>query len=709
MRKSPEPLLRVDNLKTYFRTAKGSDSRNPDEAGLALAVDGVSFEIQHNEIFAIVGESGCGKSVTALSISQLVPQPAGFIAGGEIHYKGREITRLPEVEKRKIRGNEIAMIFQEPMTSLNPVFTVGNQILEAIQQHQEIAGKAAKDAAIEMLDLVGIPEPVRRFEEYPHQLSGGMRQRVMIAIALSCRPGLLIADEPTTALDVTIQAQILELIKQLQREFGMAVLLITHDLGVVSEMADRVAVMYAGKIVETSDWKTLYHNPHHPYTTKLLDSLPSRQKRGDSLQTIQGRVPQATQYPDGCRFADRCPQVMNDCETILPPSIEIEAGHHAACHLYNPGFNRIDNAGSPPISPHQRGDIGGAALTSVAPSTASQPNTTDEPFIQMDNLRVHFPIVKGILRRTVGYVYAVDGVSLTIPKGKTLALVGESGCGKTTLGKAALRLGVPIQGKIRYDDVDLVQLSRSELHPYRRQLQIIFQDPYSSLNPRAMVGGTIQEGMIAHGIGANRSEREARVRELMQRVGLSPDMVGRYPHEFSGGQRQRIGIARCLAVEPEFIVCDEATSALDVSVQAQILNLLKELQDDLNLTYLFITHNLSVVEYLADEVAVMYLGRIVERGTTEEIFDQPKHPYTRALLSAVPKIDPETGIEKIQLEGDVPSPINPPRGCHFHPRCPEEMPHCSETYPDEIPFTETHSCRCYLYDMEDTNYSKFKK
>ena len=500
------------------------------------------------------------------------------------------------------------------------------------------------------------------------------------------------------ALDVTIQAQILELIKQLQREFGMAVLLITHDLGVVSEMADRVAVMYAGKIVETSDWGTLYHNPHHPYTTKLLDSLPSRRKRGDSLQTIQGRVPQATQYPDGCRFADRCPQVMDGCDTILPPSIEIETGHHTACHLYNPDFNRTDDA-----APRWREDIEGGTPTTVASSTLAQPDITAEPFIQLNNLRVHFPIVKGILKRTVGYVYAVDGVSLAIPKGKTLALVGESGCGKTTLGKAALRLGVPIQGEIRYDDVDLAQLSRSELHAYRRKLQIIFQDPYSSLNPRATVGGAIQEGMIAHGIGANRSEREDRVRELMQRVGLAPDMVSRYPHEFSGGQRQRIGIARCLAVEPEFIVCDEATSALDVSVQAQILNLLKELQDDLNLTYLFITHNLSVVEYLADEVAVMYLGRIVERGTTEDIFDQPKHPYTRALLSAVPKIDPETGIEKIQLEGDVPSPINPPRGCHFHPRCPEAMPQCSDAYPDEISFTETQSCRCYLYDAQHTN------
>lgn len=512
----------------------------------------------------------------------------------------------------------------------------------------------------------------------------------MIAIALSCQPGLLIADEPTTALDVTIQAQILELIKQLQHELGMAVLLITHDLGVVSKMADRIAVMYAGKIVETGEWERLYHHPRHPYTAKLLDSLPSRQKRGAALQTVQGHVPQATQYPDGCRFADRCPQVMSGCDTILPPSIEIETGHHTACHLYNRDFNPLDDTAERVADP---------TPTVRAAPTAPKPAIMDEPFIQLNNLRVHFPIVKGILKRTVGYVYAVDGVNLTVPKGKTLALVGESGCGKTTLGKAALRLGVPIQGEIRYDGADLAQLSKSALHPYRRKLQIIFQDPYSSLNPRATVGQAIQEGMITHGIGANRSDREDRVRELMQRVGLSPDMVNRYPHEFSGGQRQRIGIARCLAVEPEFIVCDEATSALDVSVQAQILNLLKELQDDLNLTYLFITHNLSVVEYLTDEVAVMYLGRIIEQGTTEEVFDRPKHPYTRALLSAVPKIDPETGVEKIQLEGDVPSPINPPKGCHFHPRCPEAMPHCREAYPDEVTFTETHSCRCYLYDV----------
>lgn len=674
-----ETLLRVENLKTYFRTAEG----------LARAVDGVSFEIKRNEIFSLVGESGCGKSVTALSVIQLVPEPAGFVAEGAVYYKDREITRLPEVEKRKIRGNEIAMVFQEPMTSLNPVFTIGNQIAEVIKRHQAMSWKAAKTAAIQMLERVGIPDPSQRFDEYPHQLSGGMRQRVMIAIALSCRPDLLIADEPTTALDVTIQAQILELIKTLQREFGMAVLMITHDLGVVSEITDRVGVMYAGKIVEMSDWESIYRNPRHPYTIKLLESLPSRQKRGGALQTISGRVPKATQYPQGCRFAERCPTVMEGCETILPPLLEIDKAHQTACHLYNP---------EPPF------------LNNYATKTDMELDATDdllhpdnakrkigEPLVQIQNLRVHFPIIKGILKRTVGYVYAVDDIVLTIPKGKTVALVGESGCGKTSLGKAILRLGVPVEGQLLYNGVDLAQSDRPGLHIYRSQLQIIFQDPYSSLNPRMMVGDIIQEGMNTHDIGGNDKVRKQRVRELMVRVGLSPDMVDRYPHEFSGGQRQRIGIARCLAVEPEFIVCDEATSALDVSVQAQILNLLKELQNELNLTYLFITHNLSVVEYLADEVAVMYLGRIVERGTTEEIFDSPKHPYTRALLSAVPQVHPDTGVEKIQLEGDVPSPIHPPIGCHFHPRCPEAMSQCRENYPDETTFTETHAGRCYLY------------
>ena len=675
-----EALLSVQNLKTYFRT--------PD--GLARAVDGISFDIAPNEIFALVGESGCGKSVTALSVIQLVAQPAGFIAGGAIYYKEQDITRLPEVEKRRIQGNDIAMVFQEPMTSLNPVFTIGYQISEAIRQHQDLRGTAARNAAVEMLDLVGIPEPAARYDEYPHQMSGGMKQRVMIAMALSCRPGLLIADEPTTALDVTIQAQILELIQRLQQELQMAVLLITHDLGVVANIADRVAVMYAGKIAEMGTWEQLYKTPQHPYTVKLLESTPARDKRGTQLHTIAGRVPKATAYNDGCRFADRCPKVMDGCETI-PPTLHAVNGseHNVACHLYNPEppFNAVST---------------GAARLELETDTdkiEDAPTQTAEAQsqLQVKNLCVHYPIQKGIFKRTVGYVYAVDDVTLDIPRGKTLALVGESGSGKTSFGKAILRLGVPVKGDLVYDGVNIATITRQHMHPYRKQMQIIFQDPYASLNPRMTIGAIIQEGMQAHGIGESVEERQNRVAELMQRVGLSPDMVTRYPHEFSGGQRQRIGIARCLAVDPEFIVCDEATSALDVSVQAQILNLLKSLQTDFNLTYLFITHNLSVVEYFADEVAVMYLGRIVERGTTEEIFDSPKHPYTRALLSAVPKMDPQTGVEKIRLEGDVPSPINRPSGCYFHPRCPEVMPICKDTYPDETNFTQTHSCNCYLY------------
>ena len=597
---------------------------------------------------------------------------------------------MPEVEKRKIQGNDIAMVFQEPMTSLNPVFTIGYQISEAIRQHQDLRGTAARNAAIEMLDLVGIPEPAARYDEYPHQMSGGMKQRVMIAMALSCRPGLLIADEPTTALDVTIQAQILELIQRLQQELEMAVLLITHDLGVVGNIADRVAVMYAGKIAEIGTWEQLYETPQHPYTVKLLESTPARDKRGAQLHTIAGRVPKATDYNDGCRFAERCPKVMDGCETITPTLHTVNGGeHNVACHLYNP---------EPPFSAVTTG----ATKLELETDTdkieeSSTQSAATQPQLQVKNLCVHYPIQKGIFKRTVGYVYAVDDVTLDIPRGKTLALVGESGSGKTSFGKGILRLGVPVKGDLIYDGDNIATVTRQHLHPYRKQMQIIFQDPYASLNPRMTVGAIIQEGMQAHDIGESTEARQNRVAELMQRVGLSPDMVTRYPHEFSGGQRQRIGIARCLAVDPEFIVCDEATSALDVSVQAQILNLLKSLQTDFNLTYLFITHNLSVVEYFADEVAVMYLGRIVERGTTEEIFDSPKHPYTRALLSAVPKMDPQTGVEKIQLEGDVPSPINRPSGCYFHPRCPEVMPICKDTYPDETRFTQTHSCNCYLY------------
>jgi peptide/nickel transport system ATP-binding protein len=648
-------------------------------------VDGISFDITEGETLALVGESGSGKSVTALSIMQLVPQPAGYYAAGSIEFQGQDVLRLPEAEKRKLRGSAMGMIFQEPMTSLNPVLTVGFQLLEPLLYHQGLNREQAYTKAVALLEQVHIPDPERRFHEYPHQLSGGMKQRVMIAIAMACEPKLLIADEPTTALDVTIQAQILELMKELQRKKGTAILLITHDLGIVAETANRVAIMYAGRIVELASCAQILSNPAHPYTVRLLQSLPSGDQRDRSLQTIEGRVPPAHRYPQGCRFADRCHMVQPACRTIDPALLPIEEGHTAACILYD---ERLQGRRIDPVE----------VRTPLPPRPRTNGAVGEEVLLRVEGLKVHFPIRRGILKSVVGHVKAVDGVNLAIARGKTLALVGESGCGKTTLGKALLQLIRPTVGRVLIDGQDLTTLDRQTLQAYRRRLQIIFQDPYSSLNPRMMVGEIVMEGMTTHGVGQNRKEREERVKELLVQVGLDPEVEHRYPHEFSGGQRQRISIARCLAVNPEFIVCDEATSALDVSVQAQILNLLEKLQADLRLAYLFITHNLGVVEYFADEVAVMYLGRIVERGPTEDVFHNPRHPYTRALLSAIPKIDPTTGGEKIRLAGDIPSPSNPPVGCHFHPRCPHVMPHCREQYPPTLPLSESHSTSCFLYE-----------
>jgi peptide/nickel transport system ATP-binding protein len=672
------PILEVRDLKTYFRTSEGT----------ARAVDGVSFHVRAGESFALVGESGCGKSVTALSIIQLVQKPAGYTAGGNIAYKGRDILRIPETEKRMLRGNEISMIFQEPMTSLNPVFTVGQQVTEVIRRHQRLSRKEAQDEALRMLALVRMPEPGMRLKEYPHQLSGGMKQRVMIAMALACRPGLLIADEPTTALDVTIQEQILSLIRELRERFGTAVLLITHDLGVVAENADRVGVMYAGRIVEEGSLEDVLRRPAHPYTVKLLDSLPAAGKRKESLQTIEGRVPPATAFPAGCRFEPRCHKAMAICRQVDPALYGVGEAHRAACVLYDE--RRMGRR------------VSAEEVRDPTPPRAREEDTGDaSPLVRVQGLKLWFPIKRGLLKKTVGHVRAVDGVDMKIRRGRTSALVGESGCGKTTLGKAILQLLRATEGTVDFNGTELTVLSRSELKPYRRRLQIIFQDPFSSLNPRLMVGEILTEGMAAHRMGKSLSERLARAEILMDKVGLDPQMVNRYPHEFSGGQRQRVAIARCLAVDPDFVVCDEATSALDVSVQAQIINLLEKLQTDLGLTYLFITHDLSVVEYIADEVCVMYLGRIVERGLNEEIFSQPMHPYTRALLSAVPQLDPATGVKKIRLSGDTPSPVHPPPGCHFHPRCPAAMARCSESYPPEFTYSDTHSAACWLWDRED--------
>ena len=668
-----QPLLEVKALRSYFKTG----------AGPARAVDGVSFAIEPGETFAIVGESGSGKSVSALSILKLLPRPAGYIAGGEILFEGRDISKCSAVEMRKIRGNDISMIFQEPMTALNPVFTVAQQITEVLTLHQNLNKHQARNRAHEILEQVGIPDPTRRLDEYPHQLSGGMRQRVMIAIALSCRPKLLIADEPTTALDVTIQAQIMELIKDLRREYGTSVLLITHDMGLVRENADHVGVMYSGKMVEQASMEKIFAEPAHPYTELLLRSLPSKGRRGFKLETIEGLVPKPTEQIPGCRFSNRCPVALEECPNDPPQKINITEGHSVTCHLFKAGESGVRQAiqtelETAPIANIENADV----------------------LLEIDNLQMFFPIRKGLFKRTVGHVRAVDGVTLQVRKGETLALVGESGCGKTTVGKCIIRLLDPTDGSILYQQNNLNEMSRNALKPFRKKIQFVFQDPFSSLDPRRMISESLLEGMETHNIGNRREDRLKIAEDLMARVGLDPSMIHRYPHEFSGGQRQRVVLARALTTEPSMLICDEATSSLDISVQAQILNLLKELQVDLGLSYIFITHNLSVVQFLADRVAVMYLGRIVEEGTAEEIFEHAKHPYTQALLSAEPHVDEDTGVTRIVLEGDVPSPSNPPRGCHFHPRCPQVMAECKQNYPGKAEFSETHSCRCLLYQKD---------
>lgn len=667
----PEALLQVEHLQTAF----GSGARS------VRAVDDVSFEIRKGETFALLGESGCGKSVTSLSIMRLVPQPGGRIIGGAIRLNGEDVLALPEAAMRNVRGGRIAMIFQEPMTSLNPVMTVGDQVAESVARHKHWYGDQARARVVELLAAVGIPDPQRRYDDYPHQLSGGMKQRIMIAIALAGDPELLIADEPTTALDVTIQAQVLDVLRTLQKERGMSILLITHDLGVVAEMADRVAVMYAGQIVEVADRKDFFAHPRHPYTQKLFESLPTMNKRGRTLAVIRGTVPSLAQEFSSCRFASRCDHAWDVCSARAPQWMGDAYGQGVRCFLYDAGVTQ----GSP-----------------VSANAASQTHAvTENPvaagqLLSVKALQVHFPIHRGLWQRVVGHVKAVDGVSLDIPRGRTLALVGESGCGKTTVAKGVLRLIQPTGGHVQFDDIDLLALDKQQLRARRRDVQIIFQDPFSSMNPRMMVRQIIEEGMIAQGIGNTAQEREQRIDALLVQVGLSPEAKARYPHEFSGGQRQRICIARALAVEPKLIICDEPTSALDVSVQAQILNLLKSLQQQMGLTYLFITHNISVVEYLAHEVAVMYLGRIVERGTVDEVINHPHHPYTRALLSAVPKVDTTTQRNVIRLEGELPSPANPPQGCHFHPRCAYVTAPCKQAYPEERKFSATHGVKCIL-------------
>jgi len=665
------PVLQVANLKTHLDTATGA----------VRAVDGVDVELRKGECFALVGESGSGKSMTALSLMRLLPE-AGRIADGRVLLEGRDLLALPEAAMRAVRGRRVAMIFQEPSTALNPVLTVARQISEVLERHTDLSGEALRMRALELLDAVGIPDAARRCEEYPFQLSGGLKQRVMIACALAAQPEILIADEPTTALDVTIQAQILDLLAKLQAERQMAILLITHDLGIVARMAQRVAVMYAGEIVEVAARDAFFAAPQHPYSQKLFEALPGSQKRGAELSVIGGQVPPLTAPFAGCRFVERCEYAFNRCLHEVPLLItipaDVMAGRLVRCHLREAG---------PAPAPRQ------------APATSEEGTLIvgerAPPIVSAEGLKVHFPIRKGVLKRTVGHVNAVDGVSLAIQPGRTLALVGESGCGKTTAGKALLRLIPPSAGRVLFAGRDLGSLSRRALRESRGAMQIIFQDPYASLNPRMRTADILAEGMRSLGVGSDEKDRTRRMAKLLAQVGLPLEALQRYPHEFSGGQRQRIAIARALAVEPKLIVCDEPTSALDVSVQAQILNLLKSLQDRLGIAYLFITHNISIVEYLAHEVAVMYLGRIVEHGAADEVLGNPKHPYTEALLSAVPTVEGKRAI--IRLSGELPSPAHPPSGCHFHPRCPKALPECRQDYPQAVALERGRTVNCVLY------------
>jgi len=619
------------------------------EAGLVRAIDGLRLSLARGETFALVGESGCGKSMTALALTRLLPEN-GLVTAGSVRLgaAGRdaagagaaketiELLDLPEAAMRRVRGARIGMIFQEAATSLNPVMRVGDQIVEAIEAHTPLRGAEARARALQWLERVGIPEPQRRIHDYPFRMSGGQKQRVMIAVALAAEPDFLIADEPTTALDVTIQAQVLELLQALQRERRMGLLLITHDLAVVAGMAQRVALMYAGQIVEVAPAAEFFARPRHPYAQALLRALPGRAGRGEALQAVAGTVPALTQAFTGCRFAPRCLHAHEACLAAAPALRQVAFEHEVRCVLEE-GAQNVRAPAAPPVassgpSPQAQASAGRA---DHAPASAAT------PLLQVQELTVRFVVRGGVLQRVRGHFDAVRGVSFSISRGETLALVGESGCGKTTTGKAVVQLmrGVAaVQGRALLDGADLFALRGVDLLAARRRVQIIFQDPFASLNPRMRVGELLEEGLVALRPDLDAGQRQRRIAELVDQVGLRADALLRHPHEFSGGQRQRIAIARALAVQPELIVCDEPTSALDVSVQAQILNLLRELQRALGVSYLFITHNIGVVEFMADRVAVMQAGRIVELGASTEVLQHPREPYTRQLLAAVPRL-----------------------------------------------------------------------
>ena len=666
------PLLQIKDLHTDI------EIRN----GVVRALSGVDLHVNPGETLGIVGESGSGKTMTALSLMGLLPQ-GGKVSSGSIILDGQDLTQLPLKEKRKLRGTKVGMIFQDPLTSLNPTMKIGLQVCEPLRVHEKLSKREALARAVEILKRVGMPRPEVVINNYPHQLSGGMRQRVMIAMALVCKPRILIADEPTTALDVTTQMQILDLIDELRDEYKMGVILITHDLGVVAGHTDRVAVMYAGRIVETAPTKTLFTEPKHRYTSSLMAALPERAlAAGTKLFSIPGAPPSLTNLPVGCRFAARCLWATDECRAGYP-DLSGDENHTFSC-----------------FHPVQEGDESPAVLQAMMDSGKAEDAVDATGQISHEILldvkeasREYESAGSGFFKRDKGVVSAVDRVSITVNKGETYGLVGESGCGKSTVGRLIAGLEPPSGGAIELDGRDLATLKGRDAVRIHRDVQMMFQDSYAAMDPRMRIDQILAEPMSIQKTGNARQIAE-RIMEILEQVGLTEEILDRYPHEFSGGQLQRIGFARSLTLAPDLIVADEPVSALDVSVQAQVLNLMKDLQQELGLSYLFISHDLAVVQYMADRIGVMYLGRIVEEGPAHEVVKNPKHPYTKALIDSIPVPDPEFKHDEsaIKLTGEPPSAVNPPEGCRFRPRCPFAGEECKV---QPMLTDETHRVACH--------------